>query len=477
MRPRLWHRWFLMSAGLVLLALTGLLWAQASGFERGLLAYARTLEQSRLPEIAARLADEYRDAGDWRRLQMQPRRWQRLVRLENAGPGGPPPAWRPTPSAPARGDPTAPRRLPRGQGLDFIQRLSLLDADHERMFGPPPHVDALRLPIEVDGVVVGELALTPMPELYDAAALEFAASQRRFALWVALPVLLVAVLASWATSRRLLRRLDTMASASRRLAAGDYGTRVGAQGKDELGELAVDFDRMAESLQAAQVARDRWIADISHELRTPLTILRGELHALQDGIRPLDAKALGSLLFESERLARRIDDLYALALSESGGLRYRFECVDFSALLSTITQARRPAFDQARLALVLDVDSPVLLARGDASRLEQLVENLLGNALGYTAPGGEVRIQLRHDKGVARLQVDDTAPGVSPSELPHLLKRHFRAGNSSPQAGRAGLGLAICRNIAQAHGGRIDVSPSPLGGLCVCIELPMGASA
>lgn len=480
MRPRLWHRWFLLTAGLVLLALVALLWAQARVFERGLLGYARALEQARLPEIAQQLVTEYRITGSWRRIQMQPRLWLRLVRpgINDATPPPPPPRERRPPMGSVdRAAAVSPRRPPRGAALDFIQRLSLLDSRRNLLQGPMPSRDAQRWPIEVDGVVVGELALTPMPELYELAALDFASAQRKRALWIALPVLLLASVASWALSRRMLRRLDTLAQASRRLAGGDYGVRVGAQGNDELGELAQDFDRMAESLHQAQQARDRWVADISHELRTPLTVLRGELQALQDGIRPLDGKALESLSAESERLSRRIDDLYALALSDSGGLRYRFESMDLATLLAKVVDARRPQFDQAGLVLTLQAEASLRMSRGDASRLEQLIDNLLGNALRYTDASGEVRVQLRAEAGQALLQVDDSAPGVSADELPHLMERHYRAGNGAQKAGGAGLGLAICRNIAEAHGGRIALSQSPLGGLRARVELPLETRA
>jgi two-component system sensor histidine kinase BaeS len=473
MRPRLWHRWLLLSAGLVVLALAALLWAQARGFEQGLLGYARTLEQARLPEIAERLAAEYREVGSWRRLERQPRRWLHLLRPGRNEVGLPPPP----PRERRPGSESVSGRAHHGPALDFLQRLSLLDAEGRLLNGPPPDANALRWPIELDGVLVGELALAPMPELYESAALEFAKAQRERALWIALPVLLLAVLASWTLSRRLLRRLDTLALASRRLAGGDYDVRVGAQGEDELGELARDFDRMAESLQRARQARDRWIADISHELRTPLTVLRGELQALQDGIRVLDGAALDSLLAEAERLSRRIDDLYALALSDSGGLRYRFETVDLAVLVGAVVDARRALFRQAGLQLSFEAPAHLPLARGDAERLQQLVENLLGNALRYTDVPGEVRVNLGVQDGWARLQCEDSAPGVSAAELPHLLERHFRAGAAAAHGGGAGLGLAICRNIVEAHAGRIAVAASPLGGLSVTAELPTEAPA
>lgn len=479
MRPRLWHRWLLLSAGLVLLALTALLWAQSRGFEQGLLGYVRTLEHARLPDIAERLADEYREAGSWRWLEHQPRRWLRVMRprLDGAAHLLPPPhERRPGHGAGGPGAEPAPGRTGRGHGLEFLQRLSLLDAQGHLLQGPAPDAEALRWPIELDGVVIGEVALTPMPELYDSAALKFAKAQREQALWIALPVLLLAVLASWALSHRLLRRLDTLALASRRLAGGDYGVRVGAQGEDELGELARDFDRMADSLQQARQVRDRWIADISHELRTPLTVLRGELQALQDGIRPLDGAALDSLLAETEHLSRRIDDLYALALSDSGGLRYRYASMDLAAVVAAVVESRRALFAQAGLQLHCEAPAPVMLARGDAARLEQLIANLLGNALRYTDAPGDVRVQLHVQGEIARLQCDDSAPGVAKADLPHLLERHFRAGKDEARAGGAGLGLAICRNIVDAHGGRMTVTASPLGGLRVTVELPTRAS-
>lgn len=475
-RPRLWHRWFLLSAGLVLLALAAALWVQARGFERGLLAYARGLEQARLPTIAERLADEYRQAGGWWRLQEQPRRWLRLLRPEGRGEGD-----APRPPRPASALGALPPRDPqaaRARALDFLQRLSLLDADGTLLHGPEPGKAAQRQPIEVDGRLVGFVALTPMPELYETAIVEFAAQQRRRAGWIALPVLGLAVLASWALSRRLLRRLAVLAEASRRLAGGDYGVRVGRQGGDELGELARDFDRMAESLQQAQQARDRWIADISHELRTPLTVLRGELQALQDGVRRFDAAALASLLDESARLAQRIDDLYALALSDSGGLRYRFAPVDLAGLVARVVEARQPAFTASGLRLELRAASPAWLQRGDAARLEQLVDNLLGNALRYTDAGGEVRVEVRSDDRQVELRVEDSAPGVSAEEMPQLLDRHYRGDSGRRRAGGAGLGLAICRNIAEAHGGDIRLADSPLGGLQVRVRLPAdGATA
>lgn len=475
MRPRLWHRWFLLSAGLVLATLTALLWAQARGFEHGLLDYARAQEQARLPVMAERLAEEYRDAGGWWRLQAQPRRWRQLMRFDGRRDSRP--VLRRSPQNAAGPAPIGQLRPGRARVLDFLQRLSLLDANAALLHGPVPGAGARYQAINVDGRMVGRIALTPLPEVYESAALAFATAQRQRAVWIALPLLALAVVTSWALAQRMLRRLDALATASRRLAGGDYAVRLGAQGGDELGELARDFDRMALSLQQSREARDRWIADISHELRTPLTILRGELHALQDGIRPLDQHALASLLSESERLARRIDDLYALALSDTGGMRYQFARVDLSALVERIGNARQSTFDEAGLPIGVTADGSVWLARADAARLEQLLDNLLGNALRYTDPGGQVQVRVTREEGYALLSVDDSAPAVAAEDLSRLLDRHYRAIGGQQRAVGAGLGLAICCNIVEAHGGRIGLAHSALGGLSVRVRLPIEGGA
>jgi two-component system, OmpR family, sensor histidine kinase BaeS len=476
MRLRLWHRWFLLSAGLVVLALAAMLVAQERSFRRGLLAHANALEQARLAPIGERLAAEYRAVGGWQRLLRQPPRWHAAIRAEGEPPGLRPPR----PPLPGEGRPPGARPPPADGALGFVRRLSLLDAAQRPLYGPPPSAQAALQAITVEGATVGWLALAPLPQLSGEVYLEFAAGQRRQALAIALGVLAASLLASWGLSRGLLRRFGALAAATRRLAAGDLGVRIGADaGSDELAALARDFDRMADALQRSRAARDRWIADISHELRTPLTILRGELQALQDGVRPLDAAALASLDTEAARLAKRVEDLYTLALADSGGLSYRFEPLDLAALLAALLASRERAFAAAGLRLEHRLPARAWLARGDANRLEQLVGNLLDNALRYTAPGGRVCLVLRDD-GAAHWQLllDDSPPGVAPDELAQLGERHFRAASAlALSSAGSGLGIAIARSIAEAHGGQLQFSASPLGGLRASVRLPREGAA
>lgn len=472
-RPRLWHRWFLLSAGMGLAIVLAMLALQEHAFRHGLLAHANRLEQARLPPIAEAAAAEYQRAGGWSALAGRPRRWMDLLgqtlgdrALPDGGPR-PPPDRRPH----GRPDDRPPDRRPPGPLFGLPSRLSLLDADGHPVAGPPPKPAATRFPVTLEGRTIGFLALAPMPQLQQAADLDFAREQRRRALWVAAPLLAATLLAALLLSRMLTRRIDALAAASRALAAGDDAARVADLGRDELGELGRDFNRMAESLQQSRQARDRWIADISHELRTPLTVLQGELQALQDGIRPLDAAALDSLAAETAQLARQVDDLYALALSDRGGLAYRFEPCDLAALIGGLVARHAGAFERAGLTLAATLPEHAPHPRIDPARLEQLVGNLLSNALRHTDAGGRVELRLAAQADGWRLQLDDSAPAVDPAELPKLLDRHYRA--RSARGDGAGLGLAICRNIAEAHGGALALAASPLGGLSVRLDLPL----
>jgi two-component system sensor histidine kinase BaeS len=168
-----------------------------------------------------------------------------------------------------------------------------------------------------------------------------------------------------------------------------------------------------------------------------------------------------------------VEDLYQLSLADAGALEYRFESVDLAELVHETVEAQRHAF--ADIGLELGVDAPAAtFVRGDARRLGQLLDNLLGNARRYTDAPGRVQLRVARRGDNAILSVDDSAPGVPPEHLPHLFERLYRVDASRHRAtGGAGLGLAICRAIMTAHGGTIDAQPSALGGLCVRASLPL----
>jgi two-component system sensor histidine kinase BaeS len=323
--------------------------------------------------------------------------------------------------------------------------------------------------------VVGYLGLLTRKNLSDIRRYQFVKEQKlALSLGAAVLVLLTAGL-SLPMANRLIRPIRALATATRQLAAGQYATRVPITSADELGQLARDFNALALALEKNEQARRQWVADISHELRTPLTVLRGEVEALQDGIRQPTPDSIRSLHGEVMRLNRLVDDLYQLSMSDLGALTYRKEDLDLAELVTDALAFFRPEFAQKRISLTEDIPIPgTTVIFGDHERLRQLFTNLLDNALKYTDEGGKLVIRLTSGKEGAVVDIQDSAPGVPPSKLEHLFERLYRVETSRNRAaGGAGLGLAICRNIVEAHAGTIDAQPSPLGGVWIRVTLPL----
>src|SRR2546429_341805 len=214
------------------------------------------------------------------------------------------------------------------------------------------------------------------------------------------------------------------------------------------------------------------MADVSQELRTPLAIVKGELEAIEDGVRPLSRESLASLNHEVAALGKLVDYLYQLALADVGALAYRKEPVEITQLLQEAVDSLGERFNERRLSVETDLAPARAFADGD--RLTQAFRNLRENSLRYTDAGGRVPIGARRHAGKIRIVVEDSDPGVPAQAMPHLFERFYRVDGSRSRAnGGAGLGLAICRSIVEAHDGEINARSSPLGGLAVEIELPV----
>jgi len=485
MQLRLWQRLFIAFATLSVLALAGFAAWQQQGFRRGFLGYLDEVALERLGPASLRLAAAYTENNNsWDFLRDRPDRFIPLID-DRRGPRGGAPFDDPGRDRPPPPPPDEDRPPPDDEGFrrerppgrphgppDLMPRLVLLDASGDRIVGNANvPSDAPTVPVEYQGRRIGTLKLAPLPELSDAIDVAFAREQMRNALLAALAVLVVAFALAFALARWLLKPVHALADGTRALAAGDYARRLNVERRDELGRLAEDFNHLATTLEQHRDARRRWGADIAHELRTPLSVLRGEIQALQDGVRTATPEALESLHAECERLGGLIEDLYQLALADAGALEYRFEALDLSELVSDALDLKRRICADAGLSLEGAVADGVA-TRGDARRLTQLVDNLIANACRYTDAPGRIRIELKSTADGARLVVDDTPPGVPAHALPRLFDRLYRVEASrSRAAGGAGLGLSICRAIVEAHGGGIAAAPSPLGGLRITIDL------
>jgi two-component system sensor histidine kinase BaeS len=429
---------------------------------RDFLGYLNEQAENRLELAVPSVTAGYRQHGNWDFLRQRPDLWYRLLRPLPEGELVPlterPPA-SPTPA----------------ELTGASRRFTLLDAERRRIVGfERPATDAVERAITVDGLAVGWLVLTPFESATSGAEKRFADAQARTGWLVGGgAVLLAAAVAFWA-SRRLSRPVRRVAEATHRLAAGDYATRVpeGAN-DDEIGRLAHDFNQLALTLQRNEVMRREFMADVSHELRTPLGVLHGELEALEDGVRRLDAPALRSLRAEVATLHKLVDDLYELSLADVGALSYRKAELDLREIIDDTAGAFGERLRSSGLALQLELPPGPLPAFGDARRLRQLFANLFENSCRYTEAGGALRLQARREGRQMFIDLHDSAPGVRDEQLPRLFERFFRAEASrSRRSGGAGLGLSICQRIVEAHEGRIEARPSPLGGLWLRVELP-----
>jgi two-component system sensor histidine kinase BaeS len=277
---------------------------------------------------------------------------------------------------------------------------------------------------------------------------------------------------------RLTKPVHALTQAARRLASGDLSQRVVVRGKDELGLLGTTFNQMANSLQKAAESRRAMTADIAHELRTPLAVQRANLEALQDGIYPLTAENLESILEQNQMLTRLVDDLRMLALVDAGELRLERTPTDFPALVQRSIDrfTSQAVAHQATLQCNLPDGCPTLLL--DPLRIEQVLGNLISNALRHTPPGGNIQVRVYCQGGASarlvQLEVRDSGEGIPAEALDHLFERFYRADPSRNRAaGGTGLGLAIDRQLAEAHGGKLEAANHAQGGAVFTLSLPV----
>lgn len=456
-------------------------------FQKGFLDYLTEAELSRLDDTVVKLSNAYRREGSWDFIRGRHRVWASFLPHQLDGQVGVVPNQRPPfPSGgkismPANGRPPTPRQHnrrtpppPPGDRSGLSTRLRLLDEYKNNLIGPPDNSGEVSLrPIELDGEVVGWLSLTPQSIPSSELDKSFRDEQLNAIYPIAVGALLLALVLGIPLGRYLLIPVKDVARGVHALAKGRFETQLKPRSNDELGQLVLDFNALAEALQRNELLRRQSMADISHELRTPLALLRGEIEAMQDGIRPADQIQLVKLHDTIMQFNRMVDDLYDLALTDAGALNYRKEALNLADVLRDSAASAEHRIEQSSLSLDCEIPQK-LSVFGDARRLRQVVDNLLKNSRRYTDPGGVITLSAWQVSNKIYFKVEDSAPGVEKETLSRLFDRFYRAEESrSRVSGGAGLGLAICRNIVDAHQGEIIAKSSPLGGLQVIVCLPL----
>lgn len=288
----------------------------------------------------------------------------------------------------------------------------------------------------------------------------------------------ISLLLSLLLAYSLMRPVRELTRVAQRLGEGDLSQRVQVSGGDELALMARTFNKMAESLQIAEESRRSMTADIAHELRNPLAVQRANLEALQDGVYPLTPESLSTVLDQNLLLTRLVEDLRTLALADSGQLRLEITDVDLGELAEKLIERFRPQADQDQIELVILKPSELpIFAQADPIRLDQILSNLITNALHYTLPGGKVILEIEKDSRQIRASVLDSGEGIPADALPHIFERFFRADRSrSRKKGGTGLGLAIAKKLAEAHGGSLSAANRAEGGAQFTLTLPLSFS-
>ena len=349
---------------------------------------------------------------------------------------------------------------------------------------PQRKYDLKKFPVFVDGQQVGAFtvsdtnlpgpeSLTPAPA--DPTAARISAVVNRSLLWAGIGAAALGILLVWLLSRRTLAPLQSLGAAARRLGRGDLSQRADTTGPTEIRELAHSFNVMAEGLEEAERQRRNLTADVAHELRTPLSNIQGYLEAIRDGLVDPTPETIDTIHEQALHLSRLVEDLRLLAQVETGALRLRLSPTRIEELLQSSVEAVRPRADAKRVSLSLDVDVSLPMLEMDATRISQVIGNLLENAITHTPEGGRVNVSAHATGGAIEVTVSDTGPGIAPEELTRIFDRFYRADPSRDRStGGAGLGLTIARRLVEAHGGTIEAESELGRGSRFTVRLPIG---
>lgn len=289
--------------------------------------------------------------------------------------------------------------------------------------------------------------------------------------------LAMAGVGGWLLARRALRPVSRMTVQAGEIGSAGLDERIDVpRAADELQRLAVTLNAMLDRLERGVDEKKRFVADASHELRTPLAVMNAELDVSlrSSDLDPVAREVLASTREEVERMNAIVENLLTLARLDEGGLTLLNERVDLSDIVETaVAHVRTVALERN---VRIDVSGSQVFVRGDAPRLEQVLINLIGNAVKYSDPGTEIAVEVERRGGEGICSVADRGPGIEAELLPHIFDRFVRGdrARSRPERG-AGLGLAIAREIVEAHAGRIWCAPRTGGGSVFAFALPVDA--
>lgn len=364
----------------------------------------------------------------------------------------------------------------------FSDRLILAQADGTvvvdtagTLTGTQLHTDDLAkgAAITVGGQQVGTLIVTPLDTPATPAG-DFLGAVNRSALVAGMAAGSLALIVGSVLFVQMIRPLRRLSAAARGIAAGDLSQRVRVNSRDEIGQVALTFNQMVETLQRYAVERRNMIGDIAHDLRTPLSIIQSNLEAMLDGVLPPSPEELTSLHQETLLLNRLITDLRTLSLAESGQLHLQKRTVEPGLLIQQVSDRMSLSAEEKQIILETDIATDLPPVQADPERLMQVMTNLVDNAIRYNPTGTRVIVGARPAAEGIELSVSDNGLGIPPEDAPHVFERFWRAEKSRNRAtGGSGLGLAIVKQLVEAHRGQVQVESQPGRGTRFEVQIPL----
>jgi len=293
-------------------------------------------------------------------------------------------------------------------------------------------------------------------------------------LWkVGLIAVAVALVIGLILTRQITRPVRALISGARHLTKGELSYRVTVKSRDEIGELADSFNIMASSLEKGEQSRRQLTADIAHELRTPLTVIEGTVDGIIDGVFKPDTEHLRTIKEQTSMLTHLISDLRDLSLAESGQLKLNLTSTDMVELVRRMVSNYEINDREENIRIKLEEEPQISEIEADTVRMEQVISNLLTNAIRHTPSSGSISVTIKNDEGGLAISVADTGEGIAQDDLPHVFERFYRSGSSrSRKEGGTGLGLAIVKQMVEAHGGKVWVESKKGTGSIFSILLP-----
>lgn len=485
---------------------------------KGMVEYVLSKEVETLKPVITKLSNTYKIENNWLSMTNNHQKFQKLIaqQLDSSDFKPPQRKGRPEkrlfskpnffpPDLAESRPPPHNRRLgarPPPPPIESEAHYALLDIDDSIIVGSYLEIlDYVKTPIKVNNHVVGYFAISKRSQITQGYEVDFIEQQQHYLWLIAILVMIIVVLVTLPLARHVVEPIKLITSGMHKLTQGNYQQSIHLKRQDELAELSRDYNELALTLAENESARKRWLANISHELRTPVAILRGELEAMLDNVRPLTSSNISSANDEVKHLQRLIDDLNLLSSADVGGMRYRKKNEDLIALMNSESDKYTGYLADGGITLNIFFNNNNMIQNTlffdinqnisyqginiyiDKSRLLQLFENIITNCIKYSA-ATELKISIslddlndesiEDDQRYVSIIFEDDGVGVEDSHFSHLFEHLYRVEDSrNRKTGGSGLGLSICHHIVVAHQGKIKAKKSSLGGLAILVYLPL----